>query len=166
MFLISSLSFLSLCIKECRCLVSLSGNLATIVAILCFALGVALACMQRNVLDYIDENSEEWSFSQSEIDFFSRWYTVMNITLFIVSFLEFLRHYISIKYRVNSYRIEGEFNALIQEEESSYEEKHEQRKAEIRSKYQNLRYAIYVKIIIFFHVLTYDDFNIFYQTTI
>lgn len=139
MFLISSLSFLSICISSCRCLVSVSAQLATIVAFLCLSLGIACACMRNNVLNYLDDNAEEFNLSENDTNFIHGWYTITNISLFVVAILEFARYYISIRFRVNSYRIDGEFNSLINEEESEYQERHEKRKAEIRVKYNNLR---------------------------
>ena len=139
LFMTCMLSFISISCTSCRCLAVVSGNLATLVAISCLILAITFAILRDNIFEYFDQNKDEIEISESELEFIKAWYTFANICLFLLSILEFVRYQLSLRFRVTSYRIDGEFKALIDEEEAQYNERHEKRKKEIRSKYKNLR---------------------------
>jgi hypothetical protein len=83
------------------------------------------------MLEYFDENVTELGLTNGNVEFIKNWYTVCNVSLFILSVLQIVRIQANARYRETSYRIEKEFSALLDQEESVYEEKRKQRKDEI-----------------------------------
>ena len=145
LFLVSILSTMSICCnKSCRCIGSISERLATLVALLCLIMAITFAILRGNVLGYLDDHNDDLGLSDNDVELLSHWYTSTDIALFLLAVLEFVRYYISKKYRVQSYRIqkENEYDALItadNSDENEYKRKHETRKKEIRDKYKGLR---------------------------
>jgi len=136
---ISSLGFLSIIIDSCRCLTYAANFFSRFLSLLCLSLGIAFAILRENMLEYFDENVTELGLTNGNVEFIKNWYTVCNVSLFILSVLQIVRIQANARYRETSYRIEKEFSALLDQEESVYEEKHKQRKDEIREKYENLK---------------------------
>ena len=144
LFLVSMLSTMSMCYKACRCIGSVSERLASLVAFLCLVMAIAFAVLRGNVLGYLSDHNDDIGLSEEDVDFISHWYTATNVALFLLAVMEFLRFYISKKYRVQSYRIqkENEYDALLDAnngKENDYDKRHEARKQEIREKYKGLR---------------------------
>lgn len=139
LFLISMFSFFSICCPSCRCLGAVSEKLASLVAILCLILGITCAVMRQDILDYFNENQESLHLSENDIDFIEEWYDATNIFLFALFVLEVIRYQASANYRLTSYRIDGEFDALIDGKEDSdlSKDEREAKKQAIRDKYRN-----------------------------
>ena len=138
LFLVSMFSFFSICCPMCRCLGAVSEKLASLVAILCLILGITCLIMRKDILDYFDSNADELHLSEDDITFMEDWYDATNIFLLALFILELVRYQASLQYRLTSYRIDGEFKALIDgDEDGLSKDEREVKKQAIRDRYRN-----------------------------
>ena len=103
--------------------------------------------MRENICAYFDDNGQKMGLSDREISNIKSWYTIIVCCLFALTILQIIRIQANIHYRETSYKIEREFNALLDEDELAYTTQHETRKSKIRDKYDQMRSSFQEKYI-------------------
>lgn len=116
-----------------------SAYLAIFVAIFAMCVGTAALALQKKVFNYINDNGTDLGLSSKQIDLFKNWYAVTAYVMFGLCVLELLRYMASARYREVQLRMDGEFDALLLEDEKKWNEKIYVNKVGREEKYNDLR---------------------------
>lgn len=139
LFFTSMLSFCSITNSGCRWGVMFSSHIGLIVAIL--SLTVASTClgMKGQVTDYLNSNGPTLGLGDSEINFIMTWYSIIAYVLFGLCIFELLRYRTSKSFRETVLRVDGEFDALLAEEDKQWSTRMTANQSAREEKYADLR---------------------------
>jgi hypothetical protein len=123
----------------CRWMAYPSGYLALIEAILALSLGIAALSLQDSVLSYLDENGEDMGLSDEDLSLLETWYNIIAYGMFGLCVLEIVRFRFSMRYRADALRLDGEFDALLAEDQKNWNQKIHTNQVAREGKYDDLR---------------------------
>ena len=126
-------------VTGCRWLVNPSSFLAILVAVLSLALGSASLAEKNKVFSYLDNDGSDAGLSSKDISLIKTWYNIISYGLFGLFALEIIRFIIGRRYRESALRIDGEFDALLSEDDRRWNNKISENKSARGSKYEDLR---------------------------
>ena len=116
-----------------------SRAIGIIVATLCLVLGVMIFTLQSNIVTYIDDHGDELGLTPSQENALKNWYNLIGYAVFVFFVVEILRYRAAVHFSENIYRHDGEFEALLAEEDRNYQDRLEANTEARTEKYSNLR---------------------------
>lgn len=135
----SFLSFCAITSSSCRWAVIPSSYIGLLVAILAILLASLLLSLETHLHSYLSNHGNQIGLNSAEIDDIEKWCHILAYSLYCLAALQMLRYRISRGYRELALRVDGEFDALLAEEDKLYQEKFLANKTEREDKYDNLR---------------------------
>lgn len=91
------------------------------------------------MFNYLDNNGEDLGLSSPDIDLLKAWFNIVAYGMFGLFVLEIIRYKVSMKYRAEALRIDGEFDALLDEDNKAWNEKIQSNKSAREGKYSDMR---------------------------
>lgn len=135
----SFLSFCAITNTSCRWAVIPSAYIGILVAMLSLLLGCLVFGLKSKTHSYLAENSASIGLTPAEVTDVENWYNIIGYCLFGLCVIEILRYRISRGYREAALRVDGEFDALLAEEDKMYQDRFQVNKSAREEKYDNLR---------------------------
>eukprot|EP01038_Epipyxis_sp_PR26KG_P005430 gene5430-7521_t len=140
LLLVSVFSICAITSKSCRWGIVPSRYFCLILALMSLAMGSTSLALQKQFTEFIDtEGSSTYALSQHEINLIKDWYTVLSYGWFCMTVLQILRYALSQGFRENALRMDGEFDALVEEDNKHWNEKLAYTKVSAEEKYNDLR---------------------------
>lgn len=140
LFVLTSFSsFISIVTPGCRWIVYPSRFFAVILAVACIALGIASLIKKDAFFNNLNDQGETYGLSEHAKDLIKQWYSIVGYAIFGMAVLQIIRLRLTSNFRENALRIDGEFDALMAEDEKIYREKQAVSKSATEEKYNNLR---------------------------
>lgn len=139
LLLATFLSFCAITNTGCRCLMWMSCQLAVLIAGLDFGAGISAFVLQKRFYSFLDEHGHDQGLTSSDIEDIKRWYLVISCMILGSCVLEIARYVLSRGYSESSRRMDGEFNALMEEDELNWNDRLEANTAARSEKYRDLR---------------------------
>jgi hypothetical protein len=136
---VSLFSFLAITNAGCRCMMAVSKVLALLIVGVNAGAGVSAFVLQKRFYKYLDDNRNTVGITDSDIDIIKQWYLVICCALLVSVILELLRFHLSQGFCSASQRIDGEFGALLQEEELGHQTMMQEHSSARADKYNDLR---------------------------
>lgn len=135
----SFLSFCAITNTSCRWAVIPSSYIGIIIAMLSLLLGSLVFAFKSKTHTYLVEHGSNIGLSENEVSDVEKWYDIIGYCLFSLCVVEFLRYRVSRGYREVALRADGEFDALLAEEDKHYQDRFLHNKSAREDKYDNLR---------------------------
>ena len=135
----SFLSFCAITNTNCRWAVIPSSYIGILVSILSLLLGSLVLSLQKQTHNFLNDHGTSVGLSSSDIDVIEKWYVYMGYCLLGLCVVEFLRFRVSRGYREAALRADGEFDALLAEEDKQYADRYAVHKSQREEKYDGLR---------------------------
>ena len=110
----------------------LVGLVATVIAVVVFE-------EKTDVYDHLDQHGTDYGLTTDEIADIKSRYTFIGPTLLAIFIIQVFRYRASGHYRRNIGRLDGEFEALLEEDDRAYADKLQNNKNQREAKYDNLR---------------------------
>jgi hypothetical protein len=132
-------SFCAITNTGCRCLMWMSCQLAVLLAGLDFGAGISAFVLQKRFYSFLNEHGNEDGITDSEISDIKQWYVVIACMMLGSCVLEIWRYVLSRGYSESSRRVDGEFDALMGQDELQWNERLESNTAARSEKYRDLR---------------------------
>ena len=132
----SLLSFCAITNTSCRWAVIPSAMIGILVAVLSLLLGILVFALKSKTHDYLNSSI---GLTEEEITEVKTWYNIIGYALFGLCVVQILRYRVSRGYREAALRVDGEFDALLAEEDKLYQNKLQVNKNAREEKYDNLR---------------------------
>lgn len=139
LLLTSMLSFVAITQQGCRCTMWMSSRLCTLLAVFEFAVGVAAFIIKKRFFNYLDDHGSSEGITTTDAQDIKNWYVVMACTMLGSCVVEILRFQLQRGFSDSSQRIDGEFGALLDEEESEWQTKLRSNNATRSDKYRDMR---------------------------
>jgi len=139
MLLVAFLSFTAIIWHGCRCNMYFSDACSLLLGTINFGAGCASFTLRSKFYKYLDDHGNDMGITDDDIDVIKHWYVFISCALFGSVILEMIRLYLSQGYRSNALSIDGEYNALLQEDEKDWQVKMEQNSSDRVDKYKDLR---------------------------
>jgi hypothetical protein len=117
----------------------MSSSLAILLAVLNFGAGVIALVLQGKFYHFLDEHGNEDGITDSDIKVIKNWYTVIACVMLGSCILELIRFQLSSGFRDSADRIDGEFNALLMEDDVEWQNTLQSNTAARSEKYRDLR---------------------------
>jgi hypothetical protein len=136
---VSFLSFSSLASEGCRWAVLPSSYIAILAGIVSFSFGIALAAKEGIFSQFLRERGSDFNISNSDISSAKFWYAVVTYCLIGLSVLQVIRFYLSESFFHYSSRVDGEFSALLEEEDQAWERTYQENKSARALQYEAKR---------------------------
>jgi hypothetical protein len=124
---------------SCRCCVAPSSWLGIIIALLSVIFGIMCFALKKKFYAYINDEHEDLGLSDHEVTTLKHYYSALGYFLMFVCILEIFRFRASRNFREYITRKDGEFDALLAEEEQQYAQRDALNAAHREDKYDNLR---------------------------
>ncbi len=112
---------------------------ALVVALLGIAMGSAAFALKEKFYDYLDENGNDIGLTDNDIDLVKAWYMFVAYGTFGLVILEIVRFKLSQGFREAALQMDGEFDALLEEDRKNWDNKISRNKEEREEKYNDLR---------------------------
>ena len=122
-----------------RWCVTPSAYIGMFVGAVSAGIGVVVFEEKGQVYDHLDANGTDYGLTADEINQIKSWYKFIGPILMVVFLIQILRCRASSHFRRNIGRLDGEFEALLEEDDRAYADKLESNKAQREAKYDNLR---------------------------
>jgi hypothetical protein len=122
-----------------RWCVTPSSYLGILVGILAALISIPVFTEKNDVFDHLNSHGVEYGLTQPEIDHIESWYKFIGPILVLIFILQILRFRASNHYRNNIGKLDGEFEALLEEDDKAWADKLENNKVQREEKYNNLR---------------------------
>lgn len=135
----SLLSFCAITNTSCRWAIIPSAMIGVVVAVLSLLLGCLVFGLKSKTHTYLSEHGSSIGLTQVEIDDIEKWYNIIGYALFGLCLVQILRYRTSRGYREAALRVDGEFDALLADEDKMYQERFQANKGVREEKYENLR---------------------------
>ena len=135
----SLLSFCAITNTSCRWAIIPSALIGVLVAVLSLLLGCLVFGLKSKTHTYLSEHGTSIGLTQVEIDDIEKWYNIIGYALFGLCLVQILRYRTSRGYREAALRVDGEFDALLADEDKMYQERFQANKGVREEKYENLR---------------------------
>ena len=116
-----------------------SSYMALLLAGLSMLLCILVFAMKPTIVKYVNDNGPELGMSANQISLFKTWYTIMGWCVLGFFVLELFRYRASLHFKKNVYRQDGEFEALLDHEETVAAERMEDASDARSKKYSDLR---------------------------
>jgi hypothetical protein len=136
---VSFFSFVAIVSPGCRGMMAVSKVLALLLVFVNAGAGVSAFILQQRFYAYLDDNGNSVGITDNDITVIKQWYLIMCCALFASVILEVLRFHLSQGFRTQAERIDGEFGALLQEEERGYQAKMQESSSTRADKYSDLK---------------------------
>ena len=125
--------------KNYRWCMAPSSSLAILIAVVSLITCTLMFALKGKILRYVEAESDDLELSSSQVKTFETSYTVLGYVFIGFFVLSILRYRASAHFRRNIYRSDGEFEALLDEEDAISDQRMESEEAARSEKYQNLR---------------------------
>lgn len=139
LLVVSFFSFCAIVHRGCRCLMWMSSHLALLLAALNLGAGIVALTLQSKFYSYLDKHGNEDGITDSDITVIKDWYTVIACVLMGSCILELVRFQISRGFHESAERIDGEFNALLMEDDLEWRKELQNNNSARTEKYRDLR---------------------------
>lgn len=140
-FLVST-SFLSCCgmySKTCRCCMVPSRYFAILNAVLSLVYASIMFGFRSDIYTFVNNNKEDMGFSNSDVDSFKDWYTVIACLLYLLCLTELYRFKLSQDYADSANRMDGIEETLLLEEDMYWNDRLEDSRVQVGEKYDGLK---------------------------
>lgn len=138
LLIISLLGFCAMMISTCRWAMIPSRWLSLLVFLAMLALAITCEIKKKIFFDFV-EDSQGNGITQEDVDSIKKYFVLFNYILFAMSALQLYRFIITRNYRQEQLRIDGEYEALLEEDEKVMKEKLESKDKARSEKYEDLR---------------------------
>lgn len=135
----SFLSFCAIANSSCRWAVIPSSYIGLLVAILALLLATLLLSLEPRLHTYLSNHGAAIGLNTAEISDVEKWCRIMAYSLFTLTAVQLLRYRVSRGYREAALRVDGEFDALLAEEDKLFQERFLSNREAREEKYDNLR---------------------------
>ena len=135
----SFLSFCAIANSSCRWAVIPSSYIGLLVAMMALLLAVLLLSLETRLHTYLSNHGAEFGLNTAEISDVEKWCKVLAYSLFSLTVVQLLRYRVSRGYREAALRVDGEFDALLAEEDKLFQERFLSNREAREEKYDNLR---------------------------
>ena len=125
--------------ENLRCCVSPSKYISIFVGVLAVAMAIGSLADKSEVYHQLDSNGEKYGLSGEEIDLIKEWYVFIAPLCAGIFVLSIIRYRASSHFKKNVSKLDGEFQALLDEDDKAWSDKLEYKKASREDKYKNLR---------------------------
>jgi hypothetical protein len=125
--------------KSYRWCIAPSKALGIFVATLCLVLGILIFALEHKILAYLENHGTELGLSDSEENTLKVWYRFIGYTVFVFFVIEVMRYRAATHFSSNIYRKDGEFEALLAEEDKATMDRMEANSEARTEKYKDLR---------------------------
>lgn len=132
-------SFAAITNRGCRCLMWMSCQLALVLSALDLGAGISAIVLQKRFYSYLDEHGTENGITETDIQDIKNWYLVIACMMLGSCILEIVRFMLSRGFKDTSQRIDGEFGALIDQEDQEWQTKLRSNNEARSEKYRDLR---------------------------
>jgi hypothetical protein len=133
------LSFVAITNVGCRCLSYPSGFFALMISIITLAVGIAACVREKDIYKYINEHAVEDGIPQDQVQLFKSFYQIIKYSMFALCVEQFVRFRASMTYRSAALRLDGEYDALLDEDQKKWNERVEYNRVNRQEKYSDLR---------------------------
>lgn len=139
LLVVSAFSFCAIVHKGCRCLMWMSCHLALLLAAMNLGAGIVALVLQNKFFSYLNKHGNEDGITDSDIKIIKDWYTIIACVLMGSCILELVRFQFSRGFHESAERIDGEFNALLAEDDLEWQNKLHSNTNARAEKYRDLR---------------------------
>ena len=133
------LSFCAISSTSCRCCSIPSGYLGILVAIISLALGSVSIALKPKMFEYFSNSGSSMGLSGKEIELLENFYQFIAYGFFVLCVVQLMRFRASINFRENALRIDGEYDALVDQDEKNWSQKFSANSVARKEKYNDLR---------------------------
>jgi len=124
---------------SCRWCVTPSAYIGMLVGCMSLAMSVMVYAKKSTIYDHLNSSGGAYGLAPDEVANIKAWYKWMGFVLLSSFLVEVMRCRASAHYRKNVSRMDGEFDALLAEEDKAYADKMSGNKSARAEKYDNLR---------------------------
>lgn len=139
LLLVALFSFCAITSSDCRWTIHPSRAIALLIALLGIGLGSAIFGMQNKFYNYLDSDGDSIGLSSGDIKMIKQWYLVVGYGAFGLVVIELLRFKMSQGFRETALQMDGEFDALLEEDRRNWDNTLSKNKEEREEKYNDLR---------------------------
>lgn len=132
----SFMSLIGISSPGCRWAIVPTKTLSLIVTGFDIGLGAAFILKKKDFLDYVDSIN---GVTDKDMNILKSWYVVLNYAFFAMAVLEIVRYILSRHYREDAIRVDGEFAALLTEDDNMWRQRLATNQAAREDKYNDLR---------------------------
>lgn len=132
-------SFCAISTRGCRWAIHPSKILSGIIGVLSAVLGALGLALRKTNLNYIDDHQDSLGLTDKEVQTVKNWYLVMACSLLVLFLIEVARLVLSSGYDDTAVRMDGEFDALMAEEDQLWQERMDSNHTARKKKYKDLR---------------------------
>lgn len=125
--------------EGCRWCVTPSAWLGMIVGILALVMAIMIYALKDQIYEHLDTSGESYGLTASEISTIESWYKFTGVVLIMSFLVEVMRCRVSSYFRANVGRLDGEFDALLADEEKVHAQRMQENRTAREEKYDNLR---------------------------
>ena len=125
--------------KQYRWCIGPSANLALIIAVMSLITCTLIFALRGFIIRYVESESEDLELTEKNVETFETYFEVLGYVFIGFFVLSILRYRASAHFRRNIYRSDGEFEALLDEEDAVSDQRMDADEAARSEKYQNLR---------------------------
>lgn len=125
--------------ENLRCCVTPSKYMSMLVGLLALGMAVGSLAEKSEVYDQLDSNGEKYGLSEEDIGLIKEWYGFIAPVCAGIFILSIIRYRASTHFRKNISKLDGEFQALLDEDDKAWSNKVENNKASREEKYKKLR---------------------------
>lgn len=136
---VSMLSFCAISSTSCRCCSIPSGYLGILVAIVSLVLGSVSVALKSKMFEYFDNSGSATGLTTNEITLIENFYQFIAYGFFGLCVIQLLRFRASISFRENALRLDGEYDALVDQDDRNWSQKFSANSAARKEKYDDLR---------------------------
>lgn len=139
LLLVSLFSFCAITSSDCRWAMAPSRVFSLIVALLGIAMGCSAFALKNKFFDYMDESGNDIGLTDKDINLVKSWYLMVAYGTFGLVIIEIIRFKLSQGFREQALQMDGEFDALLEEDRKNWDNKISRNKEDREEKYNDLR---------------------------
>lgn len=139
LFVIESLFCFTAIVTTCRSIIIVPKFLVVLAAISSLALSITALAQKPSVYSYLDEGSDQTALTDKQTTDMKDWYVIVAYTLFSVGILCFVKLWFMMGFRTAAERLDDEFEALLTEDQTLWDDKMSINKVTREEKYNDLR---------------------------
>ncbi len=109
------------------------------VAALGIAMGSAAFALQEKFYNYLDDNGDSIGLNDKDVTLVKTWYMLVAYGTFGLVIVELVRFKLSQGFRESALQMDGEFDALLEEDRRTWDNKISKNKESREEKYNDLR---------------------------
>lgn len=139
LLLVSLFSFCAITSSDCRWAMHPSRVIALFIAALALSMGCAAFAVQDKFYHYLNDEGDEIGLSSSDVNLIKNWYLLVAYGTFGLVILELLRFKMSGGFRQTALQMDGEFDALLEEDKRNWDKTISKNTEDRSEKYNDLR---------------------------